>query len=110
MLNGCDKAGHCLVGFDITSIQSVLDSTARSTFSINITISIQTMTAAFNSIDSNMSSINGSGGADEGSVKEPSWILFVSGPTGSGKSSVAKFLASRLGAHYLEGDDVRSVG
>ncbi|KAH8126410.1 gluconokinase [Trichoderma asperellum] len=64
------------------------------------------MTAAFNSIDSNMSSINGSGGADEGSVKEPSWILFVSGPTGSGKSSVAKFLASRLGAHYLEGDDL----
>ncbi|KAL6909097.1 carbohydrate kinase [Trichoderma evansii] len=53
-----------------------------------------------------MPSINGSGGTDEGSVKEHSWILFVSGPTGSGKSSVAKSLASRLGAQYLEGDDL----
>ncbi|PON29878.1 hypothetical protein TGAM01_v201244 [Trichoderma gamsii] len=53
-----------------------------------------------------MSSINGSGSPDQGSVKEPSWILFVSGPTGSGKSSVAKFLASRLGANFLEGDDL----
>lgn len=35
------------------------------------------------------------------------WILFVSGPTGSGKSSVAKFLASKLQARFLEGDDVR---
>lgn len=64
------------------------------------------MTASLNSTDTSMSSIIGCSGADEGSVKEPSWILFVSGPTGSGKSSVAKFLASRLGAHYLEGDDV----
>ncbi|KAM0514129.1 hypothetical protein ACHAPE_007220 [Trichoderma viride] len=53
-----------------------------------------------------MSSINGGDSPDQSSVKEPSWIMFVSGPTGSGKSSVAKFLASELGAHYLEGDDL----
>lgn len=68
------------------------------------------MAASFNSADATVSSINGSGGPDKGSVKEPSWILFVSGPTGAGKSSVAKFLASRLGAHFLEGDDVQSPG
>jgi gluconokinase len=67
------------------------------------------MTASLKSADASMSSINDSGGPDQGSVKEPSWIMFVSGPTGSGKSSVAKFLASELGAHYLEGDDVRSM-
>ncbi|UKZ63737.1 uncharacterized protein TrAtP1_004961 [Trichoderma atroviride] len=66
-------------------------------------MSIGTMTASFDSDGAIMSSINGS---DQGSVKEPSWILFVSGPTGSGKSSVAKFLASKLGAHFLEGDDL----
>lgn len=71
-------------------------------------MSIEPTTTSLNSNDAIMSSVNGSDGPDEGSVKEPSWILFVSGPTGSGKSSVAKFLASRLGAHYLEGDDVRS--
>lgn len=80
------------------------DSTAQPTctFLINPTISIQTMAASLNSADTN----NGSG-IDQGLIKEPSWVLFVSGPTGSGKSSVARFLASRLGAHYLEGDDVR---
>jgi gluconokinase len=54
-----------------------------------------------------MSPVNGNGDPEEGSVKEHSWVLFVSGLTGSGKSSVARFLASRLGAHYLEGDNVR---
>jgi adenylylsulfate kinase-like enzyme len=60
------------------------------------------MTASFNPANSNMSPVNGNGDPEEGSVKEHSWVLFV-----SGKSSVARFLASRLGAHYLEGDNVR---
>lgn len=67
------------------------------------------MIASLNSVDANTPSINGSSGIDKDCAKEHSWVLFVSGPTGSGKSSVAKFLASRLGAHFLEGDDVRSV-
>ncbi|KAK1242044.1 hypothetical protein MKX07_000030 [Trichoderma sp. CBMAI-0711] len=37
---------------------------------------------------------------------EQSWILFISGPTGSGKSSVAEFLASNLKARFIEGDDL----
>jgi gluconokinase len=41
---------------------------------------------------------------------EQSWILFISGPTGSGKSSVAEFLASNLKARFIEGDDVRAFG
>lgn len=67
------------------------------------------MTASSISANANMLSINSSSGPEEGSVTQPSWILIVSDPTGSGKSSVAKFLASRLEAHYLEGDDVRSM-
>ncbi|EKJ76332.1 hypothetical protein FPSE_03468 [Fusarium pseudograminearum CS3096] len=33
------------------------------------------------------------------------WILFVSGPTASGKSSVAKYLADELNLKFVEGDD-----
>ena len=36
------------------------------------------------------------------------WILFVSGPTASGKTSVAKYLADELDLKFVEGDDVRS--
>ncbi|GKU08004.1 shikimate kinase [Fusarium langsethiae] len=32
------------------------------------------------------------------------WILFVSGPTASGKSSVAKYLADELNLKFVEGD------
>ncbi|RFU75852.1 shikimate kinase [Trichoderma arundinaceum] len=38
--------------------------------------------------------------------REPSWVLFISGPTGSGKTTVAKFLASNFEARFLEGDDL----
>lgn len=34
------------------------------------------------------------------------WILFVSGPTASGKTSVAKYLAEKLDLKFVEGDDV----
>lgn len=37
------------------------------------------------------------------------WILFVSGPTASGKSSVAKYLADELNLKFVEGDDVSST-
>ncbi|EHK17611.1 uncharacterized protein TRIVIDRAFT_43436 [Trichoderma virens Gv29-8] len=37
---------------------------------------------------------------------EESWILFIAGPAGSGKSSVANFLASTLQARFIEGDDL----
>ncbi|KAJ4127802.1 hypothetical protein NW768_008077 [Fusarium equiseti] len=33
------------------------------------------------------------------------WILFVSGPTASGKTSVAKYLADELDLKFVEGDD-----
>ncbi|KAH7245423.1 P-loop containing nucleoside triphosphate hydrolase protein [Fusarium tricinctum] len=33
------------------------------------------------------------------------WILFVSGPTASGKTSVAKFIAEKLDLKFVEGDD-----
>ncbi|KAJ4251508.1 hypothetical protein NW762_011495 [Fusarium torreyae] len=33
------------------------------------------------------------------------WILFVSGPTASGKTSVAKYLAEKLDLKFVEGDD-----
>ncbi|KAF2255728.1 hypothetical protein BU26DRAFT_512691 [Trematosphaeria pertusa] len=33
-------------------------------------------------------------------------ILIVTGPAGCGKSTIAKFLASRYGFEYIEGDDV----
>jgi Cdc6-like AAA superfamily ATPase len=36
----------------------------------------------------------------------PRWILFVTGPTACGKTTVAKYLAEQLPAKYLEGDDV----
>ncbi|EXU95739.1 gluconate kinase-like protein [Metarhizium robertsii] len=36
-----------------------------------------------------------------------SWVLFISGPTASGKSTVAKFLASRFNAQYIEGNDLQ---
>ena len=32
------------------------------------------------------------------------WILFVSGPTASGKTSVAKYLADELDLKFVEGD------
>lgn len=35
------------------------------------------------------------------------WILFVSGPTASGKTSIAKYLAEKLNLKFVEGDDVR---
>lgn len=52
-----------------------------------------------------------------GNLKDPAakpapeghrWILFVSGPTASGKTSVAKFIAKELDLKFVEGDDVRS--
>jgi gluconokinase len=55
----------------------------------------------------NTSSINGHEDGPQSVGNDESWILFVAGPTGSGKSSVAKFLASELQARFLEGDDVR---
>ncbi|KAM0304260.1 hypothetical protein HYE67_002073 [Fusarium culmorum] len=36
--------------------------------------------------------------------KSHRWILFVSGPTASGKSSVAKYLADKLNLKFVEGD------
>ncbi|KAF4457227.1 shikimate kinase [Fusarium austroafricanum] len=33
------------------------------------------------------------------------WILFVSGPTASGKTSIAKFIAEKLDLKFVEGDD-----
>ncbi|OAQ59271.1 glucokinase [Pochonia chlamydosporia 170] len=47
-------------------------------------------------------------GTTAGHHKHPnhSWVLFVSGPTASGKSSVADFLATNLEAHFIEGDDL----
>ncbi|KAJ3547299.1 hypothetical protein NM208_g1588 [Fusarium decemcellulare] len=33
------------------------------------------------------------------------WILFVSGPTASGKTSIAKYLAETLDLKFVEGDD-----
>jgi gluconokinase len=33
------------------------------------------------------------------------WILFVSGPTASGKSSIAKYLVDELDLKFVEGDD-----
>ncbi|RGP81260.1 shikimate kinase [Fusarium longipes] len=33
------------------------------------------------------------------------WILFVSGPTASGKSSIAKYLSDKLDLKFVEGDD-----
>ncbi|RKK73639.1 hypothetical protein BFJ69_g9081 [Fusarium oxysporum] len=36
------------------------------------------------------------------------WILFVSGPTASGKTSVAKFIAEKLDLKFVEGDDACS--
>ncbi|KAF2862711.1 carbohydrate kinase [Piedraia hortae CBS 480.64] len=35
---------------------------------------------------------------------EPQWILILTGPAGSGKTTVAKWLASQLQWPYLEGD------
>ncbi|PNP50162.1 hypothetical protein THARTR1_09151 [Trichoderma harzianum] len=55
----------------------------------------------------NTSSINDHEDGPRSVDNDESWIFFVSGPTGSGKSSVAKFLASKLQARFLEGDDVR---
>ncbi|KAL6864246.1 carbohydrate kinase [Trichoderma novae-zelandiae] len=52
------------------------------------------------------SSVNGENGFKKTAGGEQSWILFVSGPTGSGKSSVAEFLASNLRARFIEGDDL----
>ncbi|PKK47031.1 hypothetical protein CI102_9299 [Trichoderma harzianum] len=54
----------------------------------------------------NTSSINGHEDGPQSVGNDESWILFVAGPTGSGKSSVAKFLASELQARFLEGDDL----
>lgn len=33
------------------------------------------------------------------------WILFVSGPTASGKTTIAKYLADKLKLKFVEGDD-----
>lgn len=53
-----------------------------------------------------MPSVNGENGHNN-TNGDHSWILFISGPTGSGKSSIAEFLASNLEARFIEGDDVR---
>jgi gluconokinase len=34
------------------------------------------------------------------------WVVFVAGATASGKTTVAKYLASSLDAQFVEGDDV----
>ncbi|KAL7945832.1 carbohydrate kinase [Trichoderma barbatum] len=54
----------------------------------------------------NTSYVNDGEDGPQNMNSEESWILFISGPTGSGKSSVAKFLASALHARFLEGDDL----
>jgi gluconokinase len=41
--------------------------------------------------------------------KDHRWILFVSGPTASGKTSVANFIAEKLNLKFVEGDDVCSL-
>lgn len=38
---------------------------------------------------------------------ERRWIWFVTGPTASGKTTIAKALADALGFAFVEGDDVR---
>lgn len=51
--------------------------------------------------------MNGNSNSVPNSSKDFPWVVFVSGPTASGKSSIAKYLASQLGARFIEGDDVR---
>lgn len=43
---------------------------------------------------------------NNGDSREYRWVLFVSGPTASGKTSIAKYLAEKLNLKYVEGDDV----
>lgn len=49
--------------------------------------------------------MNGTSDNDQSSSDNQPWLVFVSGATASGKSSIAKYLASRLGARFIEGDD-----
>src|SRR5689334_17003921 len=37
------------------------------------------------------------------------WIIFVTGLTACGKTTVAKYLAAEMGLEYVEGDDVSST-
>ncbi|KAL2128317.1 hypothetical protein VTI74DRAFT_9358 [Chaetomium olivicolor] len=39
--------------------------------------------------------------------KSHRWIWFIAGPTACGKTTIAKYLAERLGFTFVEGDDVR---
>ncbi|KAL7935182.1 carbohydrate kinase [Trichoderma chlorosporum] len=59
-----------------------------------------------NPIDANTSSIDNVENGPQGMNNGESWIFFVCGSTGSGKSSIAKFLASNLQARFIEGDDL----
>jgi gluconokinase len=36
------------------------------------------------------------------------WVWFITGPTASGKTTIAKALADSLGFTFVEGDDVRT--
>lgn len=53
--------------------------------------------------------MNGTANNDQSSSNNQRWLVFVSGATASGKSSIAKYLASRLRARFIEGDDVSIV-
>ena len=43
------------------------------------------------------------------SISRPKRIFVVSGPAGSGKTTVATYLSHELAIPFLEGDDVRSI-
>lgn len=36
------------------------------------------------------------------------WVWFITGPTACGKTTIAKYLADKLGMSFVEGDDVRN--
>lgn len=40
--------------------------------------------------------------------EKPRYVFFFTGPTASGKSTVAKYVADKMNFFFLEGDDVSS--
>ncbi|KAH8768427.1 P-loop containing nucleoside triphosphate hydrolase protein [Diaporthe sp. PMI_573] len=42
---------------------------------------------------------------DQNEGRDHRFVMFVSGPTASGKTSIAEYLASKLDARFLEGDE-----
>jgi gluconokinase len=38
--------------------------------------------------------------------KQYRWIIFVTGPTACGKTTIARYIAEQINARFLEGDDV----